>query len=266
MEKLNNDCILYICQFLSIRDKIQLFQVCKRFYSLIQFKNDIVMYTKTNRHWIIKYEPCIILHKKIKRLSHFNNQLKCNVFFKLHALKLESCRLTKLPRMNKMYITNLNVSTNYFINIPSVIFEMTNLQILQMDVNKINHLPDAIGKLTNLQHLSLSCNKITTISPCIDKCIHLKILDLSLNQINELPESLGNLLLLQYLYLSSNKLTFIPDSFKNCKFLEELTLNFNQLIYCPIYFNEFKYLKYLDINNNLIQDLYFFENIEEFEQ
>jgi len=50
MEQLNNDCLIYTCQYLSFQDKINFIKTCKQFYNIGQdiFKNCVVKYNVNN--------------------------------------------------------------------------------------------------------------------------------------------------------------------------------------------------------------------------
>lgn len=266
MDTLVDDCILHICTFLSTQDKIQLYQVCKRFYKLIEFKNDIVLYKKKNRRWIQKYKPMIILKRKDQN-GYKQPSVKSRIDYKVYELRLNARNLTILPTFDTKYITRLNLSGNMFTIIPNEIFEIPTLQSLKMNSNYcITSIPDGIGKLHNLKVLSLSCNNISFISDAIGQCIHLQTLNLSLNNIQTLPESIGGLLELEKFYLSYNTLDSIPSFFRNLICLKELSLVDNHLTSIPTYFNSFKKLEYLNIRCNNILDYptLKFDNIDKF--
>lgn len=265
MDSLNDDCILYICTFLSTPDKIQFYQACKRFYKLIEFKNDVILYKKNNRKWIQKYKPLIILVRKDSN-EYKQPSVKSKIDYKVYELRLNIRNLTMLPTFDTKYLTRLNLSGNEFTTIPDEICNISTLQSLKMNSNHITNIPDDIGKLRNLKTLSLSCNNISSISDAIGQCVYLQKLNLSLNEIQTLPESIGNLHKLEILYLSYNMIVVIPLFFQNLICLKELSLIDNHITSIPSYFNLFKYLEYLNVTDNNIQNYQNlnFDNIKEF--
>ena len=57
--------------------------------------------------------------------------------------------------------TELDLSYIGLTEIPPEIFQLSNLQVLNLGENQITKIPDAIAALSNLQYLDLSDNKIT---------------------------------------------------------------------------------------------------------
>ena len=125
MDALNDDCILYICKFLNTQEKIQLLSTCKRFYNLIEFKNDVVVYNKQTKKWVKKYKPLLIFHS--------TKNINC---YKIYELILYMRNLSYLPNFDTTFITKLDISANNFSTIPNEIYHMTNLQDLNMNTNE----------------------------------------------------------------------------------------------------------------------------------
>jgi Leucine-rich repeat (LRR) protein len=76
-------------------------------------------------------------------------------------------------------------------------------------------LPDSLWQLTQLQKLNLSSNQLTALPESLGQLIQLQELNFSGNQLTTLPESLGQLTQLQDLDLSSNKMIALPESLEN---------------------------------------------------
>jgi Leucine-rich repeat (LRR) protein len=78
--------------------------------------------------------------------------------------------------------------------LPSELFELTNLQILYLYNNQLKILPAAIGNLSNLQKLYLSGNELRSLPPEIGKLTKLCYLSISSNQLRHLPTEIGQLI------------------------------------------------------------------------
>ena len=141
-------------------------------------------------------------------------------------------------------------------DIPAELGNLTNLEILRLQINELdgdipilsrltkltllimyeNHLtggiPDYVGTLTNLEGINLSNNELSGDIPNLSSLTNLEQLDISRNLLTgTIPEELGNLdTLLTGLYLWGNQLTGeIPDSLGNLINLNHLALHENHL-------------------------------------
>ena len=96
--------------------------------------------------------------------------------------------------------------------LPESLGQLTQLQSLDLPLNRLTALPEWLGQLTQLQWLNLSFNKLTALPEWLGQLTQLQWLDLSFNQLTALPEWLGQLTQLQSLNLSFNRLTALPES------------------------------------------------------
>ena len=124
--------------------------------------------------------------------------------------------------------------------IPSNIFNISNLEILDLSMNNLSgYLPSSMGGwLPNIKLMLLGGNNLTGIIPnSISNASKLISLDLSHNSFSGyMPDTLGNLELLQALNFAQNNLTsksaimasFLASLMK-CKSLMELWIAFNPL-------------------------------------
>lgn len=97
--------------------------------------------------------------------------------------------------------------------IPPVVFECTNLRVLNLSKNFIDTLPPEIGRLVNLEVLNLQRNRIHSVPPEIGQLTELRILNLSRNPILELPDAMGNLVNLEELVLWMTGVVSFPPTF-----------------------------------------------------
>ncbi|CAH1982481.1 unnamed protein product [Acanthoscelides obtectus] len=158
------------------------------------------------------------------------------------------------------------------------IFELTNLNYLNISETTLSELPDKLGSLQNLQTLLLHSNKLEKINEAISSLEKLKILDLSQNCIETAPECLDSLTQLVTLNLSGNKLESFPCLTKTTKLtvldlsnnklksfsnicsenfgnLSELKLSHNEIEEIPVTISNLNQLKMLDLNTNKITSI-----------
>ncbi|CAG5047223.1 unnamed protein product [Parnassius apollo] len=116
------------------------------------------------------------------------------------------------------------------------LFQLTNLNLLNISDTCLSVIPDDIKMLVNLQSLLLFGNKIQEFNENITSLPKLKVLDLSRNQITKIPESLNNMKELMNINLSSNLIEKMPR------------------------FGDFPNLITLDISNNKLAEFLDIEN------
>lgn len=144
----------------------------------------------------------------------------------------------------KFYVRNgeLNLKEYFIENLNKVkgLFDLKDLQKLDLSNNLLKEIPESINKLRNLAFLSLSDNQLKKIPDSIGDLKKLKILDLSSNDIDQLPFSLGTISSLRILNLERNKLKTIPNSLMRLEQLKELYLGSNNIISLPKHLFDFK--------------------------
>ena len=168
------------------------------------------------------------------------------------ALDLSHLRLDGLP--NELWeleqLEYLNLMENKIKTLPKEIANLKKLKRLIISDNKLTSLPSSIGELTNLNYLELFNNNIINLPNEIGKLKNLKLLNLSHNKLEELPEEITNLKSLATLYLDSNQLKYLPKSINRLKHLELLGLDHNNLEEVPNSIRELKSISILYLNDN----------------
>ena len=134
--------------------------------------------------------------------------------------------------------------------IPPEVFELEQLESLNLKRNQLKKLPDYITKLSNLTELNLSYNQLTTLPESITKLSNVTWLNLNVNQLKTLPESITKLSNLTWLDLSFNQLTTLPESITKLSNLTWLDLSFNQLTTLPESITKLSNLTWLDLSFN----------------
>lgn len=99
----------------------------------------------------------------------------------------------------------LDLSNQNLTKVPDYVFDMTNLEELNISNNQITGaIQSQIGQLKKLRVLNASNNLMTGVPAEVGQLINLQVLDLSNNQLTGLPNELGNLKNLQTFYISGN--------------------------------------------------------------
>lgn len=134
--------------------------------------------------------------------------------------------------------------------VPPQVFELIELQSLDLTLNKLTVLPVAVSELRHLQSLSLSNNKLTTLPATVSELRQLQSLSLSNNKLTALPVAVSELRQLQSLFLSGNQLTALPESVSELKQLQSLYLSDNRLTALPEMLGKWTQLLSLDLSGN----------------
>ncbi|MDD2399063.1 MAG: leucine-rich repeat domain-containing protein [Sulfurovum sp.] len=91
-------------------------------------------------------------------------------------------------------------------SLPPELFELTQLEKLEVSLMGLTHLPEEIEKLQNLTELRLPFNQLETIPSAVGKLEHLATLELKMNRLKEIPVTLVWLDKLTHLDIIDNPL------------------------------------------------------------
>ncbi|NER88741.1 MAG: leucine-rich repeat protein [Moorea sp. SIO3A2] len=130
------------------------------------------------------------------------------------------------------------------------VFNLPQLEVLNLSFNDLTTVPESIGNLTNLTQLNLTGNKLTTVPESIGNLTNLTQFNVTGNKLTTVPESIGNLTNLTQLNLKYNKLTTVPESIGNLTNLTQLDFGKNQLITVPKSITKLTKLTQLDLSDN----------------
>jgi len=147
-------------------------------------------------------------------------------------------------------LSNFGDNTPKLTEVPDLLWQLTQLQQLNLSNNQLTTLPESLGQLTQLETLILSSNQLKELPKSIGKLTQLRSLDLFNNKLTLLPDELGQLTLLNDLWLSGNRLMELPESIGRLTQLEILWIHVNDLTIIPPSLAQLDRLKLLNLDNN----------------
>ncbi|WP_378188136.1 leucine-rich repeat domain-containing protein [Aquimarina sp. W85] len=164
----------------------------------------------------------------------------------------ENPKLTTITEtiFNLSNLEFLDLNDNELKRLPETIGNLDKLKELYIGRNKIENLPSSIGDLSNLEILYLNGNELKRLPETIGKLDNLKNFKLVFNKIENLPSSIGDLSNLEILDLSSNSLATLPETIGNLNKLINFELGANFLQALPDTIGSLTNLEYLGLNFN----------------
>ncbi|AES77339.1 putative leucine-rich repeat-containing, plant-type, leucine-rich repeat domain, L [Medicago truncatula] len=197
------------------------------------------------------------LHGKVE-LDTFLN-LKNLGFLDLSYNKLSLYSGKSSSRMADSLIKYLVLDSCNFVEIPTFIRDLANLEILRLSNNNITSIPKWLWKKESLHGLAVNHNSLRgEISPSICNLKSLTQLDLSFNNLSgNVPSCLGNFSqYLESLDLKGNKLSgLIPQTYMIGNSLQQIDLSNNNLQgQLPRALVNNRRLEFFDVSYNNIND------------
>ncbi len=138
--------------------------------------------------------------------------------------------------------------------LPDSFGNLTQLESLTLDGNRLTEIPSGIFKLKNLVSLDLFSNLITHISPEIGHLTSLRYLKLTRNNFHELPDEIGHLKNLQRLRLDYLDLWALPKGIGGLSSLQMLEVCHGRLGDIPAEIQHLKNLKWIYLINTEISE------------
>ncbi len=174
-----------------------------------------------------------------------------------HFVTYDKDKLKEIPPevFELEQLESLNLSGNHIATIPQDITKLSNLAGLSLSRNQLTTLPESITKISNLTWLDLSGNRLTNLPESITKLSNLTTLNLSYNKLAPLPESITKLSNLTHLNLSRNQLATLPESITKLSNLTQLNLSTNQLATLPESITKLSNLTHLNLVHNQLATL-----------
>jgi hypothetical protein len=120
--------------------------------------------------------------------------------------------LKKIQEAKEKQLKELDLIGDYLslASIPAEVFELEQLEVLNLINNHLTAIPDAIAQLRNLKSLDLSYNRLTTVPGAIGQLQNLMSLNLRNNELTALPDAIVQLSNLMSLDLRDNPIEIPP--------------------------------------------------------
>lgn len=200
--------------------------------------------------------PDLLARDKLKVKPKIRIPYQIKELVSLQELEISEAEIYTIPEaISTLNISILTLNNNLIRNIPTFLFNMTNLKELDLSSNIISKISPDICKLTNLKVLKLKDNKIKRL-PDISNLSNLEILDVSINDLDQLPNNIDLLPNIFEIDVRSNNITSISSSITKLTTLKYLDIKYNNIIELPEEFVNWTTLSCLSvckysINNRL---------------
>ncbi|CAM4586041.1 unnamed protein product [Leuciscus chuanchicus] len=211
-----------------------------------------------------------LLRQNISKQQHTSSEVaprtaarKCNSEDSKRPLRRRtSCveNLSSVDRIRKHAIRHLGYSTLSLAmrgleEMPEELWELQELQKLNISLNALSLVPSGLGNLENLVVLNLWGNELVELPPEIGRLGNLRVLFAHRNRLNEVPEELGDCSNLEVLSLANNQISTLPNSLSNMRKLAKLNLSHNRIQLIPACVYSMKSLVFLHLANNRLENL-----------
>jgi hypothetical protein len=129
----------------------------------------------------------------------------------LTVLNLHNCHLRNIPNLGFMRLEKLYLSNNQIDTIAPCVFDShrKGLRILDLSHNRIDTIPDGMTALSNLEILQLEYNRVKRMCD-VSKWKKLEVLELTDNCLRELPPAVAGLERLWRLKIGANHFENLP--------------------------------------------------------
>lgn len=168
-----------------------------------------------------------------------------------------SCGLTDFPREIFELADSLevlNLSGNQLSALPDDLPRLHRLRVIFCSNNPFTELPAVLGQCPQLQMVGFKSNHISHV-PAAALPPRLRWLILTDNQLLALPAEIGKCGDLQKLMLAGNQLQKLPAELANCQQLELLRISANQLSALPVWLTDMPRLSWLAYSGNPFSDV-----------
>jgi RAP1 GTPase activating protein 1 len=141
-------------------------------------------------------------------------------------------------------------------SLPSAIFELQWLSVLDLSNNLLTTLPRELAQLGLLEELYLQNNRLAELPEFLpEACPQLMVLDVNGNYLRTLPECVRNFQMLQVLDCAYNKFSALPEALTRIESLQVLDISRNELAALPPSICELDQLSELFLAGNRIEQL-----------
>lgn len=166
------------------------------------------------------------------------------------TLKVIPPTITLLKGLKELRMGNQGKSRANITSLPSELFQLTSLTLLDLSQNSLTRIPREISQLSDLQKLNLTGNKLSDLPSGLDQLTKLNSLELANNNFKRWPNVLTRMTNLRRLNLSQNQLVKLPNDIDKLSSLYYFLLRGNRLIELPIEIDQLVNLKVFDLRGN----------------
>ncbi|KAA0705115.1 hypothetical protein E1301_Tti022224 [Triplophysa tibetana] len=168
--------------------------------------------------------------------------------------------LPTVERIRKHTVTHfgfrvLILARRGMLELPEELWELTELQKLNLSLNLLRSIPSSLAVLQNLVVLNLWGNQLTSLPPEVGRLRNLKVLFAYRNRLSDVPEELGCCTKLEVLSLANNQLTGLPASLSALSGLKKLNLSHNHITHIPACVYTMKNLVFLQLACNKLENI-----------
>ena len=147
----------------------------------------------------------------------------------------------------------LNLSGNALSSLPYDFTRLYKLRVIFCSDNQFTQVPEVLGECTQLEMVGFKANRIHHVPEASLPSV-LRWLILTDNRLSALPATLGNCTRLQKLMLAGNQLQHLPDEMAACQQLELLRIAANRFAVLPDWLFELPRLSWLAFGGNPLSD------------
>ncbi|XP_066295775.1 malignant fibrous histiocytoma-amplified sequence 1 homolog [Branchiostoma lanceolatum] len=174
----------------------------------------------------------------------------------LIELDLQNCGLASLPsavfRLKDVQI--LNISWNKITHLGTGISALRQLQVLRVEHNQLGSLPAELADCPDLAELHAGWNNLSCLPARFRRMANLRALSLYSNDFKSLPDSVPLMTSLEYADFEHNSLKGLPTSMSRSK-VKVLKLGMNQFQHVPLVLVSMPSLEKLDMSSNQVSSL-----------
>lgn len=177
---------------------------------------------------------------------------------KLKRISLRSNRLTKIPSglFNLPELEYLNLESNKIRELPDLPkYGCLNLKNLWVDNNQLTYFPPAISGLSKLEILSVADNGITTAAGDYRNLKNLQKIDLSHNILDQFPKGLSSNQRVECIAIKGNNIKTLPEPDEGNYQLKSLFLDENTLASLPAHIDRYKKLEELSLSGARLPEI-----------
>ncbi|KAG8014191.1 PH domain leucine-rich repeat protein phosphatase 1 [Nibea albiflora] len=153
-------------------------------------------------------------------------------FSRLRSLNLSNNHLSQFPLAicDIPTLTEVNLSCNYLVSVPSSVGAMANLQTFLLDGNSLDELPNELGSLQRLSYVGLSFNQFNHVPQVLEQLASMEKLCMAGNNLETLTLQNFRLLRVKHIDLRLNKISsMVPDEPDLLRHVTQLDVRDNRL-------------------------------------